>query len=238
MQKSSKSLILKRVAYGDADWIVTFFSREFGRMSGMAKFARSSKRRFGGALEPGTLVDLQFVGRNGSPLVRLDEAVALRSTNGILKSLDRINAMARALELSISFLQEHQPTPEKFDLLDRYLTWLNEHDPSVRETSAFEFKWLTRSGFMPGLERCMRCDKDVSRGANWVFDLDNGSLLCNACSSSSIAKLHVTNGALEGLYKISSGNFDVSSEKAMAAERILHRYTEYVLGKPLKYKPL
>ena len=189
-------------------------------------------------MEPGQLVDLQFVERRGSALVRIEESTGLRSTNGILKSLDRINAMARALELSINFLQEHQAAPEKFDLLNAYLTWLNENDPSVCETSAFEYRWLAQSGFMPGLERCLRCEREVVSEGSWVFDLDNGSLLCKACSASSLVKLHITKGALEGLYKISSGDYDVAKDHAVAAQRILHRYTDYVLGKPLKYRPL
>ena len=44
MGKAAQAIVLRRIAYGEADWIVTFLDREHGRMSGIARSARSSMR--------------------------------------------------------------------------------------------------------------------------------------------------------------------------------------------------
>ena len=79
MKRTGHAIIMRRIAYGDADWIVTFFDRECGRASGIARSARSSVKRFGGALEPGTLSEIAYTVRHGSELARLDEARVLAS---------------------------------------------------------------------------------------------------------------------------------------------------------------
>ena len=97
MQHHHQSIILKRTAYGEADWIVAFLTRDAGRMSGIAKSARKSQKRFGGALELGTIVDLAYTAHRSSDLVRIESAEALLPPLGIMKSLERIQAMSRAL---------------------------------------------------------------------------------------------------------------------------------------------
>jgi len=234
MQKRTHALILKRLAYGDSDWIVTMFSRDVGRMGGIAKFARSSRRRFGGALETGTLVDMKYVERNGAELVRIDQADVLRPINGVLKSLARISAMTRALELALTFLQERQPSPEKFDMLEGYLSRLNLRDPGVWDILSFEFRWISHCGFMPKLSGCAHCERDLSEGGRFAFDFDQGGLLCEACSKMSRGKLFLTRGALDGFSKLSNGTSDGDENEAAAAGHILGRYVEHILGRPMK----
>lgn len=151
MKRVARAIILKRIAYGEADWIVTFLDRERGRLSGIAKSARSSLRRFGGALEPGTAVELSFSERPGGGLVRLDEARVVRGIVGATKSLGRIQALARALSLALAFLPEGQPAPERFDLLERRLAAVSEGEPDAAGAVLFELEWLRLCGFGPQL---------------------------------------------------------------------------------------
>jgi DNA repair protein RecO (recombination protein O) len=234
MQLRSHAIILKRVAYGDADWIVTFFCRDRGRMSGMAKSARTSKRRFSGSLEPGSIVDLRFVERSTATLVRLEEAQVAVPMNGALKSLKRIEALMRALALALSFLQEHEPNPLKFDLLCDRLVRLNDSDPEPFETAAFELEWLARSGFAPVLERCVCCGNGVCGDiGRWVFDFDRGGLVCSLCFAHTTKSHALTKQELEGLGALLFVA-PLSSEACYkAAGDVIGQYIDHILGRPL-----
>ncbi|MFH1829953.1 MAG: DNA repair protein RecO [Pseudomonadota bacterium] len=234
MQRRSHAIILKRVAFGDADWIVTFFCRDGGRMSGMAKSARSSKRRFAGALEPGSIVDLQFTQRTTSALVRLEEASVAIPINGALKSLERIEGIARTLILALAFLQEGESNPAKFDLLRSRLLSLNDADPDPFETAAFELTWLARSGFAPVLDCCVCCSQaTLSTDVRWSFDFDRGGLICSRCFIGTTKAVALTGHELEGLSGLlcSSASQNISSCKA--AGNVISRYIDHVLGRPL-----
>lgn len=233
MQRRERAIILRRTPYGEADLIVTFFGRDAGRVSGIAKHARKSVRRFGGALEPGSFVDLAYKERRGQ-LVWIDEAKVLRGVTGAMKSLDRLNAMARTLELAIAFLQEHQTSPEKFDLLELRLSEISSGAVSPADELAFQIEWLKFSGFGPQLASCIRCGRTVEGETHWSLDFDRGGLLCPGCGRGVVRRLPLTKGAAEGMRLVAAGaNFE---DEACAAEagRLIRRYTEYVLGRPLR----
>jgi len=234
MQKKAQAIILRRVAYGDADWIVTFFTRHKGRMSGMARSARSSKRRFAGALEPGILVDIRYSERRGADLVRISEAVALRSVHGAMKSLERINGMTLALELALNFLQEHQPAPDKFDMLNAFLEGLSRNDPTIWDILAYEYRWLSHCGFRPNLEHCSHCEDTPADGKRWMFDFDQRGLICDSCAKLGGARYVLPNTVVGTLTNLSDGVIGECERKAHAGERILRKYIDHVLGRRLK----
>ena len=56
MLKHSEAIVLRTYPLREADLLVTFFTRAEGKVEGVAKSAKKSRKRFGGALEPGTFV--------------------------------------------------------------------------------------------------------------------------------------------------------------------------------------
>jgi DNA repair protein RecO (recombination protein O) len=233
MKRETRAIILKRTAYGDADWIVTFFSKEYGRMSGMAKSARASRKRFGGALEPGSIVRLQYVERRAGNLVRLEEAVIDRVHLGIMKSLERIEAMARAVDIANAFLQEYQAAPDKFDLLEGWLTHINEVDPKPWEQVAYELRWLVLSGFQPQLDSCVACGDESSHGDRWAFDLEKGGVICSPCSGNH-GTLRLKRTDVESLISLIGFDGDPVEDVAVPSV-VVDRYLQHVLGRPLKF---
>ncbi len=231
-KKKARAIILKRIAYGDSDWIVTFFSRDHGRMSGMAKSARSSRKRFGGALEPGSIVNLQYVERRAGNLVRLDGAEVDRVHLGIMKSLERIGGMTRALDIALAFLQEYQAAPDKFDLLEGWLVHLNDVDPKPWEGVAYELRWLLLSGFHPHLNSCVACGLEIEGENRWAFDFEKGGVVCSPCSGGSLS-LKLKRDEVESLISLTA--FDGKPVEDIGMPSILvDRYIQHVLGRSLR----
>src|ERR1700678_3055577 len=76
---TSEAEILRTWPGHEADLLVSFFTRDYGRLKGMAKAALKSRKRFGGALEPMTLARAWFAERPRQELVRLDQLAIMRS---------------------------------------------------------------------------------------------------------------------------------------------------------------
>src|ERR1700723_2552586 len=75
----SEAVVLRTWPLHEADLIVSFFTRDYGRVKGVAKSALKSRKRFGGALEPMTVARAWFVEKPRQELVRLDQLGIIRS---------------------------------------------------------------------------------------------------------------------------------------------------------------
>ncbi len=232
MKQSTPAIVMKRVAYGEADWIVTFYSRDHGRLSGIAKSGRASRRRFGGALELGSIVQMSYTRRPPREMVRLEEAQVSVPMNGALRSLERIGGLSRALALALAVLQENAANPEKFDVLRARLAGLCVRDPEPFESAAFELRWLALCGYAPVLDRCAGCGVRTEEGTGWAFEFDRGGFVCRQCSGDG-PSVRLTAAAHRGLCALAQGDYDVDELSAAAAGELLGRYIDHVLGRPL-----
>ena len=94
------AIVLRTVAYGESDVIAHLLVRGRGRVSAFARGARSSRRRFGGALEPFQLVEVLLAERSGQELWMLREASVAEAYPGLREDLHRIAHAGYAAELA------------------------------------------------------------------------------------------------------------------------------------------
>jgi DNA repair protein RecO (recombination protein O) len=76
---ATEALVLRTYALGESDRVVVFLTRDRGKKRGVAKHARRSRRRFGGALEPMTAARVGYAERERRDLVQLSYVEPLRS---------------------------------------------------------------------------------------------------------------------------------------------------------------
>ena len=178
--RRSDAVILRTRDHGESDRLVTFFSSAQGKLTGIAKGARRSKRRFVHTLEPLSLVQLTYVERAPSSLVRID-ASELRNPFTVLRQdLARLGYASLGAELVLELAPEREANPALFALLAQYLERLEAgRDP---ETLAllFQARILNLSGFGPNLQRCTRCSEEPTGPGEWYFSTFRGALLCPA----------------------------------------------------------
>ena len=77
--KESEAIVLRTYPLREADLLVTFFTRNEGKVRGVARSAKKSRKRFGGALEPLTFVRAFYEDRERQELARLDALEVLES---------------------------------------------------------------------------------------------------------------------------------------------------------------
>jgi recombinational DNA repair protein (RecF pathway) len=104
-----RAVVLRSVDYGERDKVVTLLSRERGKLSAFARGARASRRRFGGVLEPFTLVAAE-VSERGGDLWGLEDAAVERAFGAIRGDLLRIACASYAVELAREGPSPSRPT--------------------------------------------------------------------------------------------------------------------------------
>jgi DNA repair protein RecO (recombination protein O) len=171
---------VRSVDYRDSDRIVTLLTEDYGRISALARGARRSQRRFGGALQPYVLMNAFFRPGRGE-LAHLERVSVDHSFHGILKSLDAIGAAGDAMALIRERVPEHEPEPRVFDAAVRFLDALDRGAPPEDALLSLQIRVLTILGFAPTLDRCVACGKVPARGRAASFDASRGGIVCRAC---------------------------------------------------------
>ena len=115
--KESEAVILRTYPMREADLLVTLFTRQEGKIRGVARAAKKSKRRFGGALEPLTYVRVYYEDRERQELTRLDSCEVIESPLATEVSYPRAVALGHIAEL----LDELLPDREANDAVIRLM---------------------------------------------------------------------------------------------------------------------
>ncbi len=114
--KQSEAIVLRTYPLREADLLVTLFTRSEGKVKGVAKSAKRSQKRFGGALEPLTCVRAQWQDREGSELARLESCDVLLSPLASPMDYPRCVALAHVGEMLDDLMPEREVNDSIFRL--------------------------------------------------------------------------------------------------------------------------
>ncbi len=186
----SDSIILKTYPLGEADRIVAFFSREHGKLRGVANGARRMKNRFGASLEPLAHSRIMFVERENRDLVRIQSADLLDSPMYLFSDYDRAVLAAHVVELTDHFLPEHEPHDAVFRLVRTILRALAGNCPLEVAACYFEVWMLRLAGVFPDLFMCARCSRQLQ--ADDARHLAPGlqAVICESCEQRDSGAVH------------------------------------------------
>src|SRR5882672_1827876 len=133
--RESEAIVLRTYPLREADLLVTLFTRAEGKVRGVARSAKKSKRRFGGALEPMTYVRAFYDVRERQELARLDACEVLESPMATEVSYARAVALGHVAELLDELLPDYEANDAIFRLTLSVLHAL-QHSPESLEARA------------------------------------------------------------------------------------------------------
>jgi DNA repair protein RecO (recombination protein O) len=227
-----EALVLGTVDYGEADRLVTLFTRGAGKLTAFAAGARKSRRRFAGALEPCTWLRAQLVERQGSTL-RLDGVDVVRAFAGLRSELSRIGRALYVVELCRELVREREPHPELFDLTGAWLGRLEEGGAGPTSLIAFELEALSLAGLRPRFDSCSVCSGDL--GPEPRFDAAHGGGVCQRCQGRAPGAPRVAPELLEALAALQAGQRTPLSAPLRARARgLLNVFISHHLGRALR----
>ncbi len=172
----AEAIVLRAWPIHEADQIVSLFTRDYGKIKGVAKSAAKSRRRFGGALEPMTHVRAHYAEKPSQELVRLDSFDILHSPLAEPVDYARAAALAFFAEVLEQALPDHDPHDAVFRLLLAVLEQTRvDH---IWMPITYFALWTTRlMGWLPDLSRCLVCG-DLLAGQPAFFHPFSDGLVC------------------------------------------------------------
>jgi DNA repair protein RecO (recombination protein O) len=174
--KQSEAIVLRTYPLREADLLVTLFTRAEGKIKGVARAAKKSKRRFGGALEPLTWVKVYYDDREGQELSRLDSCDILESPLSSTVDYPRVVALEHVGETLDELLPEREANDAIFRLAVSVLHQLRSG--SIWMPLTYFQLWLVRLvGFLPDFGECIACGKALNGSRAFYHALADG-LMC------------------------------------------------------------
>ena len=144
---SSQAIILSRKNYSEADRIITAFSRDFGKLTFLAKGVRGVKSRKRGHLEIFNL--LNFSASRGRDMNLMTEAEVVNNFSLIRKSLKKTAVAYFLVDVVKRVTRDEEEHREVFDLLSEYLQKLETTTAMKSLRNDFSYKLLVLLGFWP-----------------------------------------------------------------------------------------
>jgi DNA repair protein RecO (recombination protein O) len=184
------AIVLRSWPFGESDKIVSFLTEGHGKLTGIAKGAKRSKKRFVNSFEPFSFVNLNFQDRSQTSLAFILGCELQKSYKNLIASLEKIAFASYCVEITDGLIGEREENRLVFDHLKRSLSYLESEETSVTFLIGFELKLLRLAGYQPFLDSCRRCGRVGRRmnepvqmaPARWYFSLRDGGILCVDCS--------------------------------------------------------
>jgi DNA repair protein RecO (recombination protein O) len=190
----TSAVVLTSREYGETDRIVTFYTRDFGKVLGIAKGARKSRKRFGAALDFLSHVKLSFFAKETLTLVRINNCQLQDSFMSLHEDIWRMAYGSYFAELVMEMTADGVPHQGLFQMLLKFLHILDTSPPKEDYLHIFEIRILDALGYRPSLDRCTCCKREINPNDHPGFSVSRGGVMCSHCST-----------AHENLYPVSPG---------------------------------
>lgn len=236
-----EGVILKNYPIGEADLMVTVYTRERGKLRAVARGARRSNSKLVGHLEPLTQVSLSLAkGRN------LDYITQAQVTSNFTPLKDGLNGISKGFylaELVDGFGSEASPNPSLYNLALETLQTIARDPETDLPLRFFELRLLQVSGLKPELYQCVECRQSLKPGGH-RFSPNLGGALCPDCHPDSGQVLPLSLRALKVLRLLDRSrtteipSFKLGEPLARELKALLSVTVEYWLDKQLRTSSL
>ncbi len=236
----TEAIVLRVIDYGDSDRIVTFCTSGFGKIRGIAKGARRSRKRFANALEPFSCLRIQFSRKRPESLALITGCDILSHFSGIRADLEKTLAASYLIDLTDQFTPEDKKHEALFVLLRDFLLLLDGTAVTDALMRFFEVRLLGISGYDPVMTHCLRCKTSIGKQAAYRFDAAKGGLTCDACGPENPAAIGLSLGTIRTLLMARDMEIDrlgrllLSGQSAEESRRVLSCFIRHILGRELK----
>ena len=244
---SSHAFVLRTRPYGESDLIAVLLTRDHGKVSGIARGARRSRRRFAGpALQPFQELELRFARRPHSELAFLHECSILASHHHIADDLACFAWASYVCELTERMTAERDPCVEVYELFRATVEAFSGGGVAEPIAHHFILGLLDHAGWGPDFERCGICSREVSGELKPILDARGSGVICARHEAERFgrdpqdpeyrpSRRVITQPLLDYVRAARSGpSLDGAAEVAGEATALLDRLVDLHLGRPLQ----
>ncbi len=247
---SSNAVLIRKIEYGDYDYIITFFSEKTGKISVIAKNAKKSIRRFQGSLDLFSLMNIQvmYPKKRKTALPVLFNVDLIDPYETIRTDVEKTGYASYWMEMINCYLEDQRAQLPLYKLVLVSLNALNKNLISKQIINLlFQIRFMVFSGFAPDLKKCGICRmsiEDVQGHAGRekvIFDIKNGCFVCEQCKKRASAQyIMISKGTLKQLAWINdnkiekAGRIKFSSLAINEGEAFLQAFIPFHIGHDFK----
>lgn len=238
----AQGIVLSKRDLRETSIIADFYTKEFGKISGILKGIRTTPEKFASNLELFSLNEIIFYRKTNSNLHLVSQADKLDNFTRIRQSIERTSAAGFMAELINSIMQPEDKNEEIFDLAMASLKELETNYNPEKIATIFKIKILSLSGFKPHFDSCVCCTDKIMGQAK--FSLSLGGLLCPRCMPKDPASRSIFRGTIATVLHIERNSFAGSLNLGMnpqirkELDLILNSFLNFHLGRELKSQKL
>lgn len=235
--EKSAAIILRVVDFSNTSCIVTMYTRDFGKISALAKGARRSKSPFEAALDVLSICHVVFVHKSHDALDILTEAKLERRFRAAARDLSKLYLAYYFVELITALTEQVDPQPELYDLFESAIIGLDQDESNEDWMLRFEMRLLSLIGQAPGLDFCVSCGGNPAKGPHRFFSIAASGVMCGDCRPGKRSVVQVSEQTIETLNRFSrpddSWKQGIAPQNIGEIRGIVNQYMAHVLG----YRP-
>jgi DNA repair protein RecO (recombination protein O) len=199
MSEKAEGLILRVTDFSETSRIVVVFTREFGKLSALAKGGRRLKGPFESALDLLATCQIVFLRKSTSGLDLLTEARLVQRFRPQDRDLTSLYAGYYVAELLLGLTEDYDPHPQLYAAAMTALEDFHESANVRRGILRFELVLLREIGQLPEFESCVGCGAELTEGRSFGFWVSQGGLICPACQREGFSQIAIHAGSAAAL---------------------------------------
>ncbi|MCR6544035.1 DNA repair protein RecO [Dehalobacterium formicoaceticum] len=177
---AAQAIIIKARDFGEADKILTLYTREYGKFQAIAKGVRKSTSRLRGGVQ--MFAHTRLLLYRGKSLDLVSQAENMDSFGALREDLERLVYASYVMELLEHAVPEREPNERIFLTTLMTLGLLQGEDPEL-VCRMYEIKLLYLLGYHPHLTDCILCGKPLGN-SSFYLSPEQGGLVCQSCAGS------------------------------------------------------
>lgn len=175
---SSDALLLRKIPYRDSDFIVNLFTKDLGKITGIARNAKNSMKRFGARLEPFVHFRVSFK-ETGREFKLIQDTETVQVFPSFIEDIELFSFGNLVLESTDALIPKESPNEEFFELVVETLSRLNSKESPLPIVLLFQLQALSISGYEPNLYNCAKCGEVIDGDS--FFSINGGGVICFNC---------------------------------------------------------
>lgn len=234
--EKTDALVIRVADFSETSRVVSFFTRDFGRISALAKGGRRLTGPFEAALDLLAACRIVFL-RKSSGLDLLTEAQLISRFRPSGKSLVGLYGGYYVAELLAGLTEEYDPHAALYDAALSTLHRLAKEEEPKLSILRFELAVLREIGQLPALDTCLVCGRSSDKGGTFAHWVSHGGLICRECARDEYDSHRIAAGTVAALRRFSSEDESLADRMTVSAGQLeeMRRFTlaaiSHVLGR-------
>ena len=226
--------------FGESDLLVTFFTSDWGRLKGVAKGARRSKRRFANCLDLFCLTSLEYELKRKGDLHFLHSGKLIDAFPGLRSDFSSLSLASYMVELTEILFPLGVADNKMFELLKNSFFEIDKGKKKDLLRIQFEARAMALGGYGIDFDKCCSCGRTYTGEGRAVFKRSKGGITCLKCQQETKLSPGLDHETVKGLKTIQSDPlnevevFNFSDEMVREIKSVLKLHIEYRIGRRLK----